>query len=164
MGSIRVVVLLLLLGLKCTEPASFTGNTHLSQTQALDIAIQVYNNERKEEYNFRVLSAQPQKDWDPTLSKPQSLIFTIKETECKVVENLNTEQCPFKDNGQVKNCQGLFTDEGKNLSVENICELQLSTGPVRARRNLEKFLKQVRENIKKLIPKKPFTLPWPIKF
>ncbi|XP_076985559.1 cathelicidin-2-like [Tamandua tetradactyla] len=164
MGSIRVVVLLLLLGLKCTEPASFTGNTHLSQTQALDIAIQVYNNERKEEYNFRVLSAQPQKDWDPTLSKPQSLIFTIKETECKVVENLNTEQCPFKDNGQVKNCRGLFTDEGKSLSVENICELQESTGPMRARRGLRKFFKKVKEKIKKLLPKMSFMIHWSRRF
>ncbi|XP_076986488.1 cathelicidin-2-like [Tamandua tetradactyla] len=164
MGSIRVVVLLLLLGLKCAEPTPFNGNALLSQAQALDIAIQVYNNERKEEYVFRVLGAQSQKDWDPTLSKPQSLIFTIKETECKVVENLYTEQCPFKDNGQVKNCRGLFTDEGESLSVENICELQESTRPVRARRGLRKFFKKVKEKIKKLLPKKAIMLHWSRRF
>ncbi|XP_037706065.1 cathelicidin-related peptide Pt_CRAMP2-like [Choloepus didactylus] len=163
MRSIGVAVLLLL-GLKWAEPASFTKDTSLSQAEALDVAINVYNNQKEEDHAFRILDALPQADWDPTLSKPQSLFFTIKETECKIVENLKLDQCPFKDNGQVKNCRVLFKVGEKGLSMENSCEPLSSTGPVRARRGLRKVFRKIKDKLKKILPKKPIMISWSKKF
>ncbi|XP_010588435.1 cathelicidin-related peptide Pt_CRAMP1-like [Loxodonta africana] len=126
MDGIRVPVLLLqlLLVLTWVEPTSLTEDFSLSQAEALEFTINNYNNQSDEEYAFCVLETQPQPDWDPTLSEPQSLYFTIKETECKMVENLTLEQCPFKDNGQVKNCLAIIETSGEGLSVELTCEPQ----------------------------------------
>ncbi|KAM6169261.1 lutzicidin-like [Rhynchocyon petersi] len=118
-------LLLLLLGLTWAEPPSLPKDFSVSYDDALELAINSYNNqsESEEGYAFRVLEADPQPDWDPTLSEPQSLDFTIKETECKMVEDLILEQCPFQDKGQVNKCLGLITFEEK-ISMAVTCEPQ----------------------------------------
>ncbi|KAM9592144.1 cathelicidin-related peptide Pt_CRAMP1-like [Trichechus inunguis] len=151
---VPVLLLLLLLGLTWSEPTSLTEDFSLSQAEVLKLSIDTYNEHSGEEYAFRVLEAQQQPDWDPTLLKPQSLSFIIKETNCKIVEKLTPEKCPFKDDGQVKNCSVLFKTGEEDISVELTCEPQKPTGVARARRGLKKFFKKVKKVIKKLIPKK----------
>uniref|UniRef100_G3UA57 Vipericidin n=1 Tax=Loxodonta africana TaxID=9785 RepID=G3UA57_LOXAF len=154
----------MLLVLTWVEPTSLTEDFSLSQAEALEFTINNYNNQSDEEYAFCVLETQPQPDWDPTLSEPQSLYFTIKETECKMVENLTLEQCPFKDNGQVKNCLAIIETSGEGLSVELTCEPQ-NPAEAQERRfvrkvkrklllDLRKFLQKMKKMIGQLVPKR----------
>ncbi|KAM6169260.1 cathelicidin-related peptide Pt_CRAMP2-like [Rhynchocyon petersi] len=144
-------LLLLLLGLTWAEPPSLPKDVSLSYTEALELAINSYNNEldNEEEYAFRVLEAEPQPDWDPTLSEPQSLDFTIKETECTRLENVNPEKCPFQDKGQVNNCLGIITSD-KKINMAITCEPQKSAEPIRERRGLKKKIKKVKKKLGKV--------------
>ncbi|XP_007949985.1 batroxicidin-like, partial [Orycteropus afer afer] len=139
-------LLLLLLGLTWAEPTSLTKNISLSQAEALEFALNIYNDQPdNNEYAFRVLQVQPLPEWDPTLSEPQLLQFVIKETECKMVEDLTPEHCPFKDNGQVKNCVALIGVGAKGLTVVPTCEPQKSARLVQALRGLKKFFKKLKD-------------------
>ncbi|XP_004449766.1 cathelicidin-6-like [Dasypus novemcinctus] len=154
MDSVRVAVLLLLLGLSWAEPVPVAKDASLSYTEALAIAVENYNSQSEEENAFRLLEAQPPADWDPALSKPQLLPFAVKETACKKQKNLNLQACPFKDNGQVKSCLGIFKRDEKGFSMAHTCDPEKPTGPVRARRGLRKSFRKLRRKLKKLWPKK----------
>ncbi|XP_006893091.1 PREDICTED: antimicrobial protein CAP18-like [Elephantulus edwardii] len=154
------VLLLLLLGLTWAEPASLTKDFNLSFPEALELATDSYNNQtKKEEENaFRVLKSEPQPDWDATLSKSQSLSFVIKETQCKTLENLTPEQCPFREEGQVKNCVGLITSDESSFSIVLNCESPKAAEHLRVRRGFKSFLKKLKKKVKKLLPRKPVTI------
>ncbi|XP_038611382.1 lutzicidin-like [Tachyglossus aculeatus] len=124
---------LLLLGLAGSVPWATAQGPGLSHTEALAIAIANYNQDSAEENVFRLLSAEPQPEWDADLGTPQVLNFTIQETVCPKAESPSPEQCDFKADGLVKDCLGsVSTGEGPPAVVVT-CEPK--DGTIRTKRS-----------------------------
>ncbi|XP_035924649.1 cathelicidin antimicrobial peptide [Halichoerus grypus] len=98
----RWSLLLLLLGLVITPATSRT----LSYREAVLHVVDSLNQRSSEENLYRLLQldSQPQGDENPNIPKPVS--FTVKETVCPKTTQQPLEQCDFKDNGLVKQCDG----------------------------------------------------------
>ncbi|XP_045848083.1 cathelicidin-6-like [Meles meles] len=102
---------LLLLGLLITPATTRT----LSYREAVLRAVDSLNQRSSDENLYRLLqlNSQPQGDQNPNIPQPAS--FTVKETVCPKTAQQPLEQCDFKDNGLVKQCDGIVSlDEDKS--------------------------------------------------
>ncbi|XP_063157953.1 batroxicidin-like [Candoia aspera] len=91
----RLWVLLLLAG-----PVT-AGSLRISMSypEALEEAINLYNEVEEVKFLYRLLRAEPQPDWDPWAEGPQPLVFSVKETICPANQGFDFSTCDFKDDG-----------------------------------------------------------------
>ncbi|XP_045845915.1 cathelicidin-6-like [Meles meles] len=145
---------LLLLGLLITPAASRT----LSYREAVLRAVDSLNQWSSDENLYRLLqlNSQPQGDQNPNIPQPAS--FTVKETVCPKTTQQPLEQCDFKDNGLVIQCDGTVSlDEDKSffhLSCENLEVSQFGWLSKRLRglgRSIRKRIKRIGQIIGPII-------------
>ncbi|XP_029774441.1 cathelicidin antimicrobial peptide [Suricata suricatta] len=127
-------LLLLLLGLVITPAASQA----LSYQEAVLRAVDGFNQRSSEKNLYRLLQleSQPEGDGDPTTPKPVS--FTVKETVCPKTTRKPLEQCDFKDNGLVKQCDGTVILDQDNGYFDINCDKSLQVRKLGQLRDLIK--------------------------
>ncbi|XP_047705026.1 cathelicidin antimicrobial peptide [Prionailurus viverrinus] len=116
----RWSLLLLLLGLVITPATTQT----LSYEEAVLRAVDGFNQRSSEKNLYRLLQldSQPEGDGDPNTPKPVS--FKVKETVCPKTTQRPLEQCDFKDNGLVKQCEGtVILDQNRGYFDINCDEI-----------------------------------------
>ncbi|XP_014643929.1 PREDICTED: protegrin-2-like [Ceratotherium simum simum] len=106
----RCSLWLLLLGL--VIPAA-TAQA-LSYEEAVLRAVDGLNQRSSDDNLYRLLELDPQPKGDEDPDTPTPVSFTVKETVCPRLTPQPLEQCPFKENGRVKQCVGtVILDPGK---------------------------------------------------
>ncbi|XP_068952019.1 cathelicidin-1-like [Petaurus breviceps papuanus] len=114
---------LLLASVASLIPAQASPAPSLSYQQALSTAIHFYNEVHRGENAFRLLqisSLSPnQGPHEQTLKR---LNFTLKETVCPMTEELLLDQCDFKIDGLVKECQGSVSNEQGIAAIILTCD------------------------------------------
>ncbi|XP_036595375.1 cathelicidin-1-like [Trichosurus vulpecula] len=114
---------LLLASVAILIPAQALPPSSLSYEQALSTAIHFYNEVHRGENAFRLLqiySTSPnQGPHEQTLKR---MNFTLKETVCPMTEELLLDQCDFKTDGLVKECQGLVSNEQGIAAIILTCD------------------------------------------
>ncbi|XP_025311501.1 cathelicidin antimicrobial peptide [Canis lupus baileyi] len=157
----RWSLLLLLLGLVITPAASRA----LSYREAVLRAVNGFNQRSSEENLYRLLqlNSQPKGDEDPNIPKPVS--FTVKETVCPKTTQQPLEQCGFKDNGLVKQCEGtVILDEDTGyfdlncdsiLQVKKIDQLKelITTGGQKIGKKIRRIGQRIKDFLKNLQPR-----------
>ncbi|NXO45018.1 CTHL2 protein, partial [Locustella ochotensis] len=78
----------------------------LAYTQALEQAVDSYNQRPEVQNAFRLLSAEPEPAPGVELSSLQGLNFSMMETDCAPSARINPDDCDFKENGVIKECSG----------------------------------------------------------
>ncbi|KAF0875091.1 cathelicidin antimicrobial peptide [Crocuta crocuta] len=114
-------LLLLLLGLVITPAAPQA----LSYKEAVLRAVDGFNQRSSEKNLYRLLhlDSQPNGDGDPNTPKPVS--FTVKETVCPKTTQQPLDQCDFKDNGLVKQCEGTIIPDQDRGYFDINCDTTL---------------------------------------
>ncbi|KAM6451733.1 cathelicidin-related peptide Oh-Cath-like [Liasis olivaceus] len=85
----------------------------LTYPEALEDAIRLYNEEEGVKFLYRLVRAEPRPDWDPEAEEVQSLKFSMKETVCPAIQDLDFSKCDFKEDGDVKVCSGSYKYQKK---------------------------------------------------
>ncbi|XP_043834540.1 cathelicidin-related antimicrobial peptide Bf-CRAMP-like [Dromiciops gliroides] len=125
---------LLLASVATLIPTQALPLSGLSYQKALSTAIHFYNKVHNEENAFRLFQTYtPSPDQGPQEETLNRLSFTLKETVCPVTEELLVDQCDFKDDGLVKECQGSVSNEENIAAIILTCDPE-ALGSSRSRR------------------------------
>ncbi|XP_027698003.1 cathelicidin-related peptide Bf-CRAMP-like [Vombatus ursinus] len=115
--------LLLLAGATAVLPPRVLPQPSLSYEKALSAVIHFYNQVPGRENAFRVLQVRSPPSIQPLQEQTQKLLsFTLKETVCPVTEELPLDQCDFKTDGLVKECQGSVSNEQDIAAIILTCD------------------------------------------
>ncbi|XP_025741460.1 cathelicidin antimicrobial peptide [Callorhinus ursinus] len=139
----RWSLLLVLLGLVITPATSRT----LSYREAVLRVVDSLNQRSSEENLYRLLKldSEPQGDEDPNIPKPVS--FTVKETVCPKTTQQPLEQCDFKDDGPVKQCDGTVILDSDRRHFDINCDevMEIRFGRLRdlIRRGRQKIAEKI---------------------
>uniref|UniRef100_A0A5F8GP44 Cathelicidin-6-like n=1 Tax=Monodelphis domestica TaxID=13616 RepID=A0A5F8GP44_MONDO len=126
--------ILLLVSVATLIPTQAVPQSSLSYSKALSTAIHFYNQIHSRENAFWLLKTHPPSpSQDPEEQVPKLLSFTLKETICPVTEELLLDQCDFKADGLVKECQGSVSNEQDTAAIILTCE-PVAPVPSRSRR------------------------------
>ncbi|XP_072185267.1 cathelicidin-1 [Excalfactoria chinensis] len=129
-------LLLVLLGGACALPAP------LDYQQALDQAVDSYNQRPEVQNAFRLLSADPEPGPNVQLSSLHNLNFTIMETRCQARSGAQLESCDFKEDGLVKDCAAPVVLQGGRAVLDVTC-VDSMADPVRVKRVLPLVIRTV---------------------
>ncbi|KAM9097687.1 cathelicidin-2 [Sarcophilus harrisii] len=128
--------ILLLASVATLIPTQALPLSSLSYQKALSKALHLYNQAHKGENAFRLLQTDPPSpNQDLQEQTLKHLSFTLKETVCPVTEDLLLDQCDFKVDGLVKECQGSISNEQDIAAIILTCDPEASA-PSRSRRYL----------------------------
>ncbi|XP_072509742.1 cathelicidin-2-like [Notamacropus eugenii] len=95
----------------------------LSYQQTLSTAIHFYNEVHRGENAFRLLQIySPSPNQGPHEQTLKRLNFTLKETVCPTTEELLLDQCDFKTDGLLKECQGSVSNEQGIAAIILTCD------------------------------------------
>ncbi|XP_044512930.1 cathelin-related peptide SC5-like [Gracilinanus agilis] len=126
--------ILLLVSVAALIPTQAVPQSSLSYPKALSTAIHFYNQIHGRENAFRLLKTYPPSPSQESDEQvPKLLSFTLKETICPVTEELLLDQCDFKADGLVKECQGSVSNEQDTAAIILTCE-PVAPVPSRSRR------------------------------
>ncbi|XP_074166130.1 cathelicidin-2-like [Sminthopsis crassicaudata] len=115
--------ILLLASVATLIPTQALPLSSLSYQKALFKALHLYNQAHKGENAFRLLQTDPPSpNQDLQEQTLKHLSFTLKETVCPVTEELLLDQCDFKVDGLVKDCQGLISNEQDIAAIILTCD------------------------------------------
>ncbi|XP_053118961.1 cathelicidin-2-like [Hemicordylus capensis] len=120
MGSHFCWALLLVLGVAVAAEPSQTSA--LSFDEVIAASVDIYNQQQAPEFAFRLLEAEPQPDWNASSQAIRPLKFSIKETVCRVTENLDISKCDYKENGIERDCSAFYSNEQLPATVILQCE------------------------------------------
>uniref|UniRef100_A0A8C9KDH3 Cathelicidin antimicrobial peptide n=1 Tax=Panthera tigris altaica TaxID=74533 RepID=A0A8C9KDH3_PANTA len=138
----RWSLLLLLLGLVITPATPQT----LSYKEAVLRAV--------DGFNQRLLEVPGTKDGDPNTPKPVS--FKVKETVCPKTTQRPLEQCDFKDDGLVKQCEGtVILDQNRgyfDINCDALGEL-IQQGGQKIGEKIQKIGERIRDFFSNLRPR-----------
>ncbi|KAM4688527.1 cathelicidin-6-like isoform 2-T2 [Discoglossus pictus] len=101
----------LVLVLGATTPAYSAAVIGSLDSNAIRKVIDIYNAGLDVSVIFKLLSNDLQYTQSDTY-EGKKLKFIIKETLCLKSRQQNTEDCAFKDNGEVRNCTATFNGQG----------------------------------------------------
>ncbi|XP_063003655.1 uncharacterized protein LOC134413402 [Elgaria multicarinata webbii] len=135
---------LVTLGLVVSTTALPPQQKALSYEEAISLAIDFYNEQPGVAFAFQLLEAKPQLEWDPWTQAVQELAFTVKETTCLTAEELNLDECDFKDDGVVKKCSGTFLAEQEVPKIQLSCDDVAQEERIRVRRDFRSFLRKLK--------------------
>uniref|UniRef100_A0A8D0DUD6 Vipericidin n=1 Tax=Salvator merianae TaxID=96440 RepID=A0A8D0DUD6_SALMN len=143
---------LLILGLAVVARALAPQREVVSYEDAVSSAVQQYNREAGLGFAYRLLEAKAQQEWDSQKQLPQHLEFTVKETICPSSEQVNPEDCDFKDDGIVKVCSGTFIwQETASIILLNCEDVSEKKGN-RVRRGVRKFFRKIKQKLQRFKP------------
>ncbi|XP_074053833.1 cathelicidin-2-like [Macrotis lagotis] len=126
--------ILLLASVAILIPTQALPLSGLNYQKALSMAIHFYNQAHKGENAFRLLQTSlPSPNQGPQEQTLKHLSFTLKETMCPVMEELPLDQCDFKSDGLVKECQGSISNEQDIAAIILTCD-PVASAPSRSRR------------------------------
>ncbi|XP_068951532.1 cathelicidin-1-like [Petaurus breviceps papuanus] len=126
--------LLLLASVTAFLPAPVSPQASLSYEKALSAGIYFYNHIHRKENAFRVWQDHsPPSGQSPQEQTQKLLSLTLKETVCPVTEELRLDQCDFKTDGLVKECQGSVSNEQGIAAIILTCD-PVASEPVRFKR------------------------------
>uniref|UniRef100_A0A4X2KTY3 Cathelicidin antimicrobial peptide n=1 Tax=Vombatus ursinus TaxID=29139 RepID=A0A4X2KTY3_VOMUR len=91
----------------------------LSDQEAISLLLATYNRESNDDFIYGLLQAKSVSDQ----AEKRILSFTIQETKCLKSENLNPDQCEFKEGGLVRDCSGEISSEQRPPVVLVSCDL-----------------------------------------
>ncbi|XP_032093162.1 cathelicidin-related peptide Oh-Cath-like [Thamnophis elegans] len=179
---------LLVVGALAISGTTTLAHKPLTYDEAVNLAVSTYNNKSGEGTLYRLLEAVPPPEWDPLSEGNQELNFTIKETVCKVAEELSLEECSFQEDGAAMECTAYFffgekppllvltceavseeeeeEEEGNEEEKEVGKEEDKKDQPRRVKR-FKKFFKKIKKSVKKRVKKffkKPRVIPISIPF
>ncbi|XP_020854854.1 cathelicidin-related antimicrobial peptide Bf-CRAMP-like [Phascolarctos cinereus] len=126
--------LLLLASAAAVLPTRVLPQPSLSYEKALSAAIYFYNQGPGRENAFRVFQVHSFPSIQPLQEQTQKFLsFTLKETVCPVTEELLLDQCDFKTDGLVKECQVSVSNEQDMAAIILTCN-QVPPEPLRFKR------------------------------
>ncbi|KAJ6655080.1 hypothetical protein lerEdw1_005984 [Lerista edwardsae] len=116
--------------LSCCAVLLFVGGVVAAPTpapprtyeQVVASAVQMYNQQKKPEFAFRLLEAEPVGGWDPSAKTTQALKFSIKETTCPSSEKIDASKCDYKPEGVDRDCSGFYSTEQSPPRIVVQCE------------------------------------------
>ncbi|KAJ6655078.1 hypothetical protein lerEdw1_005982 [Lerista edwardsae] len=157
---------LLLLSIATVATALAPPQDAVSYEEALSLAIDLYNQESKMDFAFRLLEAKPQPEWNPWSQGAQELEFTVKETTCPASKLPSLQECDFKDNGLVETCSGTLAVEQGAHAIQLDCgtsaeeHIRVRRGGFRKlKRKLKKAVKKIKKGIKSILHPHPAHIP-----
>ncbi|XP_044281064.1 cathelicidin antimicrobial peptide [Varanus komodoensis] len=112
-------LMLLLLGMVGAAPSTAPPSSY---DQVIAAAVDIYNQQQKPEYAFRLLEAEPQPDWNSSAQTNQVLRFSIKETVCRPSEKADLSQCDYKPDGVDRDCSGFYSPQQNPPTIMVQCE------------------------------------------
>ncbi|XP_072509728.1 cathelicidin-related antimicrobial peptide Bf-CRAMP-like [Notamacropus eugenii] len=126
--------LVLLAGVAALLPARVLPQPSSSYEKALSAGIHFYNQVHGRENAFRVWQVYSPPPGQPSQEETQKLLsFILKETVCPVTEELLLDQCDFKTDGLVKECQGSVSNEQGIAAIILTCD-SVAPEPLRFKR------------------------------
>ncbi|XP_036595504.1 cathelicidin-related peptide Bf-CRAMP-like [Trichosurus vulpecula] len=126
--------LMLLAGVAALLPAQVWPQSSLSYEKALSAGIYFYNQVHGRDNAFRIWQVHSPPSGQPSQEQTQKLLsFTLKETVCPMIEELPLDQCDFKTDGLVKECQGSVSNEQDMAVIILNCE-PVAPEPLRFKR------------------------------